>query len=214
MSDEHQPSEKRELDLDAVDQEIRINELTEQAKEMGLGESHVSPDCPPEVHEQFLQSMIAYESAPESTHMEELEKSGGTFPAAEEMDDATLHTKLWELINMLAMKRTFLHNTDHLSDRELYMHLWKESLREWTVVMPPSSGWAFHIDTLGSGSDEDIDLMFRFYSHDDEDRARWMRDFPDYVMPPKEKPAFDRDRLLPKDEMDIPYFDSDEEEQE
>ena len=63
MSDEHQPSEKRELDLDAVDQEIRINELTEQARAMGMGESHISEECPPEVHEQFLQNMIAYESA-------------------------------------------------------------------------------------------------------------------------------------------------------
>lgn len=42
-----------------------------------------------------------------------------------------------------------------------------------------------------------------------------MRDFPDYVMPPKEKPAFDRDRLsLPKDEMDIPHFEPDEDEQD
>ncbi len=199
--------------LDTVDQEIRINELEEQAKEMGLGESHVSPDCPPEVHEQFLQNMIAYESAPESTHMDELEKSGGKFPAAEEMDDATLHTKLWELIHALAARRTFLHQTDHLSDRELYKNLWKESLREWTVVMPPTSGWAFHIDILGSYGKEDIKKQLRYYA-DDEERERWMRDFPNYVMPPKEKPAFDRDRLLPKDEMDIPHFEPDEEERE
>lgn len=102
--------------------------------------------------------------------MDELEKAEVS-SQPEEMDDATLHTKLWELINMLAMKRTFLHNTDHLSDREL-LHAFVEEGRcaNRFVVMPPKSGWAFHIDTLGSGSDEDIDLMFRFYSHDDREQ--------------------------------------------
>jgi hypothetical protein len=28
-----------------------------------------------------------------------------------------------------------------------------------------------------------------------------MKDFPDFPMPPKEKPPYDRDRLLPKSEF-------------
>jgi hypothetical protein len=36
------------------------------------------------------------------------------------------------------------------------------------------------------------------YYADEEERARWAADFPDFPMPPKEKPPFDRDRHLPK----------------
>ncbi len=30
--------------------------------------------------------------------------------------------------------------------------------------------------------------------------ARWAKDFPDFPMPPKEKPPYERDRRLPKSE--------------
>ena len=50
---------------------------------------------------------------------------------------------------------------------------------------------------VGSGSEEDMELYHRYYA-DDEARAAWARSFPDDVIPPKEKPPYDRDRLLPK----------------
>jgi hypothetical protein len=37
----------------------------------------------------------------------------------------------------------------------------------------------------------------RYYA-DEEERARWAADFPDFPMPPREKPPFDRDRHLPQ----------------
>src|SRR5256885_1082960 len=50
---------------------------------------------------------------------------------------------------------------------------------------------------LGSGSDEDMELYMKYYS-DEEYREKWAKDFPDFVMPPREVPPFDRDKELPK----------------
>jgi len=38
-------------------------------------------------------------------------------PPPDELSDSELSVKLWEVINMLALLGTFLHSTDHLSDR-------------------------------------------------------------------------------------------------
>lgn len=56
-----------------------------------------------------------------------------------------------------------------------------------------------HLDVLGGCSEEDLILSMRYYS-DDEERVEWQKDFPDFPMPPKEKPPYDRDRMLPQPE--------------
>ena len=129
-------------------------------------------------------------------------KSGYVPPHPDELTtDERVHAALWELIRQLAARRTYLSSTDHLSDRELYAHLVLESLHEAQkgVDIP---GMNCHLDILGGCSEEDIELSMRYYA-DDEYRARWMKDFPDYVMPPKEKPPYDRDRLLPKSDLGV-----------
>ena len=109
----------------------------------------------------------------------------------------TLTTKLWELIHELAKRRLFLHSTDHLSDRELYTWLWSYALREELMGFGLPFGQC-HLDVLGGGSEEEnVILSMRYYA-DDEERARWMKNFPDFKMPPREKPLFDRDRKLPQ----------------
>ena len=195
-ADSHDPSDP--LGLEGVDREIRINELKQQVEHLGMSAGSVSSDCPPEVEEQFLRHIVEYESAPMSTHLGRLTAGGMDLPRPEALDDAALHAKLWEVINALAEVSTYLHSTDHLSDRELYAHLWHDSLRESSPSLPRNSGWRSHIDLIGSGSDEDITIMLRYY-YDDEDRMRWARDFPDDPMPAKEPRPFDRDRLLPKE---------------
>src|SRR5262245_15522194 len=112
------------LDLDAVDRKIRINELEEQARALGMSDAGVSEDCPPDVHEGFLQSVIDYESAALGTRFDQLTKAGTTLPEPTSLDDAALHAKLWEVIRTLAGWSVFLTRTDHLSDRQLYEHLW------------------------------------------------------------------------------------------
>ncbi len=185
------------LGLEAVDQQIRINELQAQVEALGMSEGFVNQDTPPEIEEAFLCNVIAYESAPVSTHFEQLETAGVKLPAPEELDDAALHAKLWEVFDALAKLAVFIEHTNHFSDRELYAHLWHDSLREYTACLPPESGWVCHLDLVGSGSEEHTELYMRYYA-DEETRQRWLQDFPNDVLPPHEDPPFDRDRLLPQ----------------
>jgi hypothetical protein len=182
-----------------VDQEICINELREAAREAAGGEmtDWESDDCPPELAEQFWSNVLAYESAKRTCHFMQLEERGIALPAPEELDDAELTAKLWEVIHALAGMNVFLSQTDHWSDRELYKHMWHETLREITMDLPPSSGWTHHIDFLSSGSDEDNELHLKYYA-DEEWREQWRRDFPNDVIPPHVDPPYDRDSKLPK----------------
>ena len=97
----------------------------------------------------------------------------------------------------LAQMRIFLEDTDHLSDRELYTTLWSDELREETKDVLLDQDSACHYQMLGSGSEEDAYLHFKYFA-DDKWRKDWLKDFPDYVMPEHEDPPYDRDRLLPR----------------
>lgn len=195
MSDYDLPRDP--LGLEAVDREIRIGELRGRLEEHGMESMGVSDDCPPEIEEEFLKGVFEYESAPVSCQFDVLLQSGMQLPAPESLDDATLHTKLWEIFHALAQRDVYVERTDHLSDRQLYEHLWHDSLREQVAIMPAGSGWINHIDILGGCSEEDNELSLRYYD-DEETRRHWAEDFPDYVIPPHEDPPFDRDRLLPR----------------
>src|SRR5262249_45450916 len=120
--------------LKRVDEEIRINELKCQADELTGGKMHSweSPDCPPGIAEQFWKQVVEFEMAPKDSHFQKLLDAGIDLPAPEELSDKELHAKLWEVINALAKMQTFLLSTNHFSDRELYEHLWSDSLREDT----------------------------------------------------------------------------------
>jgi hypothetical protein len=182
-----------------IDQEIRINELCEAAREAAGGEmtEWESPDCPPELAEQFWGNVLAYETAGETCHFNQLEALDIDLPAPEDLTDEILFTKLWEVIHGLARLNVFVSQTDHLSNRELYEHLWHESLREITADLPQNSGWTSHLDLLTSGSDEDNELYLKYYADEDE-RARWHNDFPNDVILPHVDRPYDRDRKLPK----------------
>lgn len=192
-------------DMARIDREIRLNEAWHEADELSRKQirdegrkvepSEDTLDC--------LRDLYLYDTSPDTSQHEIFRAEGIEFPPAVELDDEALKAKLWEVIHALAARRTFLHNTDHLSDRELYLHLIEECFHEITKDIPTGTGWIHGIDILGCCSEEDIALGHRYYSSD-EDRARWMKDFPDYEMPPKEKPPYDRDRLLPKSEFDSP----------
>jgi hypothetical protein len=104
---------------------------------------------------------------------------------------------LWEVIGALARMRVFINQTNHLNDRELYTLLSREVLREETPMLTfdPDSAW--HLDLLGSGSEEDTYLYLKYYA-DEDWRRQWLADFSDYEMPAHEDPPYDRDRRLPQ----------------
>lgn len=156
-----------------------------------------SPDMPPELAETFWGNVLAYESADETCHFFQLEEMGLELPEPDALDDAALTAKLWEVIHALAKLNVYLSQTDHLSDRELYEHLWHDSLREITMDLPPDSGWTCHLDILGGCSEADLHLQLKYYA-DEEYREQWRRDFPNDTIPDHVDPPFDRDSKLPQ----------------
>lgn len=95
---------------DDLERKERIEELERQADEVTGGEvaGWKSDDLSPEMEEEFLQNIVAYESAPWTTHFQQLEEARVELPAPETMDDEKLTAKLWEVIEALARMRVFL----------------------------------------------------------------------------------------------------------
>jgi hypothetical protein len=179
--------------------EDRIEDLKQRAKELSGGQMEVSSidDYPAEVEESFWKHVVDYEEAPWTTNFQQLENAGVSLPSPDSLNDEELTAKLWEIIQKLALLHVFIEQTDHLSDRELYAHLWNNSLREETKTFPLAANSAYHIQLLGSGSEEDILLYLKYYA-DDDWRQQWHKDWPNDPIPAHEDPPYDRDRLLPK----------------
>lgn len=187
--------------FDDIERRLNIHKLQNEAREIAAGDMlhFESEDLPTEIAEQFWGNVVAFERAPDTTLLEKMTQAGMEVPAPDELDDLELNLKLGQIIDFLAARQTFLHSTDHLSDRELYLYLRDEALREPVKDLPSHPDWRLHLDVLGSGSEEDTYLNFRFYA-DQRWRQSWMEQFPDYQMPPRETPPFDRDRFLPQAE--------------
>jgi hypothetical protein len=190
---------------DQTDPKKKIEELKRKAKEL-TGDEMVegeSEECPPEVKEQFWSEVVAYENAPWTTHFKQLEEAGVQLPAPEDLNDEELNAKLWEIIRRLAFMRVFLSQTDHLTDRELYTHLWSDLLREETKDLVLDQDSACHLEVLGSYGEEDMHLYLKYYA-DEDSRRQWHEDWPEAIIPDHEDPPFDRDRYLPKPSYESP----------
>lgn len=195
---EHQPFEFSQ-NLEKVDQQIRIENLKDEVKRLTKDEmiTWEEKEIQGDIEEKFWQQVLDYEKAPSSTYFKQLLQAGFEFHTPEKMDDRELKDKLWKLIHKLAQMRVFLHNTDHLSDRELYINLYIDILHEDTQILPPSPYSAFHIDLVGTGSEEDIQIYLKYYA-DHDSRKQWQIDFPNEPVPDHEYLPYDRDRLLPQ----------------
>lgn len=182
-----------------------IEALKRRAQELSGGqmEVHTLDECPEETENEFWNYIVEYEEAPWTTNFQQLEAAGVSLPAPDSLNDQELTAKLWEIIQKLALLHVFVEQTDHLSDRELYTHLWTDSLREETKALSLASNCMCHIQILGGCSEEDMVLYLKYYA-DDDFRRQWHKDFPKHPMPPHEDPPYDRDRLLPKPDYDEP----------
>lgn len=177
----------------------RVADLKRRIRDIAGGsmESWVSPEMPRGLEEAFLKQVLAFESAEMVSLFDRLVREGVALPEPDQLSDEGLSAKLWEVIGKLAELQVFLSHTDHMSDRELYTHLWHDSLRFLEPDVPAELGARTHIDVVGSGSDEDIVAYLRYFA-DDQVRADWRADFPDMEIPKHEDPPFDRDQHLPQ----------------
>jgi hypothetical protein len=188
-----------------VDREKNIESLKSRAQELSGGQMQVASvdDCPEETEEAFWNYVVEYEEAPWTTNFQQLENAGVSLPAPDSLNDEELKAKLWEIIQKLALLHVFVEQTDHVSDRELYAHLWTDSLREETKALPLAANCMCHIQLLGGCSEEDMQLYLKYYA-DDDFRRQWQKDWPEDPIPAHEDPPYDRDRLLPKPDYDEP----------
>ena len=148
---------------------------------------HIDDDCDEDVRASFLAHVLACEDEePTTTVREHLLARGHE-----------IATELWPLIAQLAELNIVLERTDHLDDAALIAEL-NEFLEE-RVHIPNDRRGTVHLDLIGSGSEEDVALMLRYYATARE-RREWQQSFPDYAIPPHERLPFDRDRFLPKAE--------------
>lgn len=92
------------------------------------------------------------ELAPVTTNRRQLEELGVPLPSAESLDDAALAEALWRVIEGLAEVYTFLVNTDHLTDRELYSRLVGQILDEPLHEIVEGSGGQEYIDLRAAGA--------------------------------------------------------------
>ena len=180
-----------------IDRQIRAIELKNEALDIVGGQMHSweADDTDPAVAEQFWENVVAFESAPKGTLAGRLEEIGVSLPAADTLDEPSLYLKLWEMGGALAGLGVVLESTEHLSDRELYILLVSDLLREEATIMPASAGWTYHISPIGSGSEEDMQIHHRYYASEEE-RQSWLRQFPDEVLPAREPPRYERDARL------------------
>ena len=183
-----------------VDREIRIEKMKRELEELSGG-SFISGsfgEVSPELDEIFLDRVCAFENAEYDTNFNRLVERGVEMVPPAELDDTNLAAKLREVLCGLAAIRCFLHDTDHLSDRELYTWLWTDGLREETPDLSRLGG-AWHTSPIGSCTDEDTAIFLKYYASKTE-RRRWKKDFPNDVLPPRCALPYDRDRTLPRPE--------------
>jgi hypothetical protein len=181
---------------DEPDQEKRIAKLREELEKLG-GTSGTIAGMPADIEEEFLRHVLEYESAQPITLYVWLANAGIKIPSPSELDDDGLRAKLIEMINGMSSLGAYLLHTNHLSDRELYEHLYDDSLWEEAVLFPENPSYVYVLDMTGSGSDEDNQVYLKYYA-DEEHRNQWATDWPDDPMPKHEDPPFDRDRQLPQ----------------
>jgi len=181
--------------LSAADWAIAAANLQRRIDEArALDPSEVDPSGDDALYRYFG----ALDDGANQTHARMLIADGIALTAPDAMDDEALSAKLWEVIRGLAARRTYLYSTNHLSDRELYEHLWKDTLNEWTYAIDATMGdCACHLDLLGSGSDEHTFLHHKYYA-DEAEREDWVLRYPEDPMPDHVDPPYDRDRHLPR----------------
>ena len=147
-------------------------------------------------YEEYARKMDLFMDGPTTTHFQMLLDAGIELPEPDSLTDEQISAKLWEIVHGLAGFRAYLSETNHLSDRELYVTLWHDTLRVEEPAID-EIGFTTHIGLLSGGGEPETSMYLRYYA-DEDYRNTWLEHVPDYEMPQHEDPAYDRDRHLPQ----------------
>ncbi|HEU4833643.1 MAG TPA: hypothetical protein VFS90_04480, partial [Pyrinomonadaceae bacterium] len=126
---------------DEPSHEERINKLRAELEKMG-GSTSTLESMPADMEEEFLRHVLEYETAEQISLLRLLENSGLEVLPPESLDDDALKIKLKEMIERMASVGAYVLHTNHLSDRDLYEYLYREALREETVLFPENPSYA------------------------------------------------------------------------
>ncbi|MEX2607115.1 MAG: hypothetical protein WD708_07185 [Kiritimatiellia bacterium] len=179
----------------------RIRQLRNQLDEISGGEAmfgfpeEEGEGAPLEIELQFLEQVVGFETAAETTWRKKLRETGYEMPPPDSLNDEAVSLEVWQVIQRLAELQAHLDSTNHLSDRELYEKLYEHVDHPMMDVFM-GEGAAYHFEMLAAGDEED-DLIWLRYFADEETRQRWHREF-GIDLPPKEDPPYDRDQYLPQ----------------
>lgn len=146
-------------------------------------------------YEEFARKMQLFEEGPTTTNFQQLVDRGVVLPPPDDIAEADIKTKLWEVLSGLAGLRVYLDHTDHLTDRELYAKLWNDTLRVDAPAID-EIGFNSHVEVLCIGDEPDATLYLKHFA-DEHFRETWLKDWPGYAMPAHVDPPYDRDCLLP-----------------
>lgn len=183
--------------LDDVDRQIRIERLIRELEAIGDLPLDEVDKMPSDMAEAFLENVRFFENAPRTSFAKLLITDGVSLPSSQGLTDDDVHQKLWEVIRGLSDRQVYLYNTDHLDDRGLYDLLWLDLLNGDTIDISDQPDSAYHLDVLGSGSEQDIKTYLKYYADDDE-RREWSHELAEDEIPEPALPPYDRDRFLPK----------------
>ena len=136
-----------------------------------------------------------YGTSPKRMLMDLLREAGIDLPRPQKMTGREVTAKLWEMIHGLLGHSIVLCNTDHLSDRELYTLLWKETLRKEFVRAPR---YPLHIDMTKTGVDDGMPVYLKYYASEPQ-RQMYSQVYPEFKMPAHVDPRPRRDHLIPGD---------------
>lgn len=135
-------------------------------------------------------------NGPQTTLFALLEEARVAMPPPDTISDSDIKEVLWKVIHAMAELGTYLSSTDHLSDRDLYVVLWNDILREEYPIVPERFPLVKLMDVLGRWSNEDIETWLTYYA--DEDARQRASEYGTRALPDHVDPPYPRDHLLPK----------------
>ena len=179
---------RRSMPEDEVDQ-LLLNARLRDELEPYLDESVELVNVrkmPTRDENEFLASMLEWERAP-VLPISRWFRPELKLPPPESLDEAHLHTILWDIIHKLFSKRIVLDFTHHLSDRELYRLIYRDILPSLEKKIERTRTF-LHWQCLDPNTE--MDVWLRYYATEEE-RQAWSQESDD-PLPPSESPPYPR----------------------